>query len=132
MSYALRKSPCLNTRRSGDAYIGSGSAIASVRRPGHRLVVNSSAVPWIYACDCFQLRLIRIQSQTGVREVVASDPVLFNFPVKVQFLPPVFGLKPLVVASDQGHRLAAINVALTTDMTQPPWIVAKVFVFGQQ
>jgi hypothetical protein len=88
--------------------------------------------PWIYACDCFQLRLIRIQSQTGVREVVASDPVLFNFPVKVQFLPPVFGLKPLVVASDQEHRLAAINAALTTDITQPPWIVAKVFVFGQQ
>ena len=99
--------------------------------PGHRLVVNSSAVPWIYACDCFQLRLIRIQSQTGVREVVASDPVLFNFPVKVQFLPPVFGLKPLVVASDQEHRLAAINAALTADITQPPWIVTKVLIFGQ-
>jgi len=41
-------------------------------------------------------------------------------------------LKPLVVASDQEHRLAAINAALTTDITQPPWIVAKVFVFGQQ
>jgi hypothetical protein len=88
--------------------------------------------PWIYACDSFQLRLIRIHSQSGVREIVATDPMLFNFPVKVQFLPPVFGLKPLVVASDQEHRLAAINAALSADITQPPWIVTKVFVFGQQ
>jgi hypothetical protein len=88
--------------------------------------------PWIYACDSFHLRLIRIHSETGAREVVATDPVLFNFPVKVQFLPPVLGLKPLVVASDQEHRLAAINAALSTDITQPPWIVTKVFVFGQQ
>lgn len=57
--------------------------------------------PWIYACDSFHLQLIRIHSQTGVRKVVASDPVLFNFPLKVQFLSPVFGLSPLVVASDQ-------------------------------
>ena len=88
--------------------------------------------PWIYACDSFHLRLIRIHSQTGVREVVATDPLLFNFPVKVQFLPPVFGIKPLVVASDQEHRLAAINAALSADITQPPWIVTKVFVFGHQ
>jgi hypothetical protein len=88
--------------------------------------------PWIYACDCFHLSLIRIHSQTGVREVVASDPVLFNFPVKVQFLPPVFGLTPLAVASDQEHRLAAINAKLAADITQPPWIVTKVLIFGNQ
>jgi hypothetical protein len=87
--------------------------------------------PWIYACDSFHLRLIRIHSQSGVREVVASDPLLFNFPAKVQFLPPVFGLSPMVVASDQEHRLAAINVSLTADITQPPWIVTKILVFGQ-
>ena len=87
--------------------------------------------PWIYACDSFHLRLIRIHSQSGVREVVASDPLLFNFPAKVQFLPPVFGLSPMVVASDQEHRLAAINAALTADITQPPWIVTKILVFGQ-
>jgi hypothetical protein len=41
---------------------------------------------------------------------------------------------PLVcpsLASDQEHRLAAINAALPTDLTQPPWIVTKVLVFGQ-
>ena len=37
-----------------------------------------------------------------------------------------------VVASDQEHRLPAINAALSADITQPPWIVTKVFVFGQQ
>jgi len=88
--------------------------------------------PWVYACDSFHLSLIRIHPQTGVRELVASDPVLFNFPVKVQFLPPVFGLTPLVVASDQEHRLAAINAALNADITQPPWIITKVLIFGQQ
>jgi len=87
--------------------------------------------PWIYACDSFHLRLIRIHSQSGVREVVADDPLLFNFPAKVQFLPPVFGLSPMVVASDQEHRLAAINAALTADITQRPWIVTKILVFGQ-
>jgi hypothetical protein len=87
--------------------------------------------PWIYACDSFHLRIIRIHSQTGIREVVASDPLLFNFPTKAQFLPSVFGLSPLVVASDQEYRLRPINSALTADITQPPWIVTKVLVFGQ-
>jgi hypothetical protein len=87
--------------------------------------------PWVYVCDPFQLRIIRIHSQTGAREVVSSDPILFNFPSKIQFLPPVFGLSPLVVASDQEYRLAAINSALSADILQPPWIVTKVFVLGQ-
>ena len=42
-----------------------------------------------------------------------------------------YDYKPLVVASDQGYRLAAINAALTADMTQPPWIVTKILFFGQ-
>jgi hypothetical protein len=37
----------------------------------------------------------------------------------------------MVVASDQEHRLAAINAALTADITQRPWIVTKILVFGQ-
>jgi hypothetical protein len=85
---------------------------------------------WVYVCDSFHLRIIRIHSRTGAREVVASDPILFNFPSKVQFLPPVFGLSPMVVASDQEYRLAAINSALSADVLQPPWIITKVFVFG--
>jgi hypothetical protein len=38
----------------------------------------------------------------------------------------------LVIASDQEHRLAAINAALNADITQPSWIVTKVSVFGHQ
>jgi hypothetical protein len=58
--------------------------------------------------------------------VVVADPVLFNFPSKLQFLPPLAGLTPLVVASDQEHRLPLINAALDEDLTEPPWLVTKV------
>lgn len=51
---------------------------------------------------------------------------LFRFPVAAQFLPPIAGIQSLVVVSDQEHRLAAINAAISTDMLQPPLIVTKV------
>jgi hypothetical protein len=83
----------------------------------------------VYACDSFHLQILRIDSTTGAREVIAGDPLLFNFPSKLQFLPPVFGVSPLVVASDQEHRLAAINAGISHDMLQPPWMVTKILVF---
>jgi len=83
----------------------------------------------VYACDSFHLQILRIDPATGSREVVASDGLLFNFPTKLQFLPPVFGISPLVVASDQEYRLAAINSGITHDMLQPPWIVSKILLF---
>src|SRR5262245_2427857 len=86
------------------------------RPDDHRLV----------AADPFSLRLIRINIQTGQREVIAADPLLFNFPVAAQFLPPVAGIQSLVVVSDQEHRLAAINAAISTDILQLPFIATKV------
>ena len=86
------------------------------RSDDHRLV----------GADPFNLRLIRINIDTGQREVIAEGPLLFNFPVAAQFIPPVAGIQSLVVVSDQEHRLAAINAAITTDMLQPPFIVTKV------
>jgi hypothetical protein len=83
----------------------------------------------LYAADSLQLRIVRIDTRDGSREVVASDPALFNFPAKLQFLPPVHGLAPLLVASDQEHRLMSINAALQADQVQPPWLVTKVFVW---
>jgi hypothetical protein len=80
----------------------------------------------LVAADPFNLRLIRIDIQTGERETLAADPVLFNFPVAAHFLPPIAGIQSLVVVSDQEHRLAAINAAISTDMLQPPFIVTKV------
>jgi len=82
----------------------------------------------LYATDPFHLRLIRIDVRTGARTVVADDPLLFNFSVAAAFLPPVLGISPMVVASDQEHRLAALNMALTEDLFNPPFLITKVYV----
>ncbi|HEY3495397.1 MAG TPA: hypothetical protein VGK73_11950, partial [Polyangiaceae bacterium] len=87
--------------------------------PGHR---------FIYATDSLKLRVIRIDVETGKREVLIGDPVLFNFPVKPQFLPPVAGIAPLLVPSDQEHRFSLINSHISEDIFQPPWLVTKVLV----
>jgi hypothetical protein len=42
----------------------------------------------LYAADSFHLRILRIDPQAGAREVIASDALLFNFPVRLQFLAP--------------------------------------------
>jgi len=109
----------------------------SPRAPGvaeslHGLAFNrhNPGDRWLYAADSLQLRVVRIDTADGSRQVVAADPVLFNFPSKLQFLPPVAGRSPLVVASDQEHRLAAINAAITTDVVQPPWLVTKLLILG--
>ncbi len=69
----------------------------------------------IYATDSLRLRVVRIDVDTGQREVLAEDPLLFNFSVSLQFLPPEDGVPQLVVASDQEYRFAAINPAIPTD-----------------
>jgi hypothetical protein len=84
---------------------------------------------YLYAADSLNLRVIRIDPDTGTRETLLTDPVLFNFPVHPQFAPPVAGIAPLLVPSDQEYRSAIINQALDHDIFQPPWIVAKVVVF---
>ena len=82
----------------------------------------------LYVTDTLGRRVLRINPSTGARQVVVDDPALFDFPVSAQFLPPVAGVSPLVVASDQEYRLAALNGALTSDILHPPFIVAKVYV----
>ena len=53
---------------------------------------------------------------------------LFNFSVATAFLPPVEGdVSPLVVSSDQEHRLAALNPGIAQDQFQAPFVVTKVF-----
>lgn len=81
----------------------------------------------LIATDPIHLRLLRIDIRTGKREVLADDPMLFNFPVAAQWLPPTRGRQPLVVSSDQEHRLAALNIAIPGDMLQLPFIVTKVY-----
>jgi hypothetical protein len=82
----------------------------------------------LYVTDTMGRRVLRIDTSTGAREVVADDPVLFDFPVSAQFLPPVAGISPLVVSSDQEYRLAALNALITEDLLHPPFIVSKIYV----
>jgi len=123
--------PCefLPTTVGGIPFATAGNFAESL----HGLAFNrfSSTDRWLYAADSLQLGVVRINTADGSRQVVVADPVLFNFPSKLQFLPPVAGLTPQVVASDQEHRLAAINAAITADITQPPWIVTKIHLFGR-
>jgi hypothetical protein len=83
----------------------------------------------LYAADALQLRIIRIDPRNGRREIIANDPVLFNFPAALEFLPPILGeLSPMVVLSNQQHRTPILNSAIPEDMLQPPFIIAKVFI----
>jgi hypothetical protein len=92
--------------------------------------------PWdardrrLYAMDPFHLRVLRIDVNTGARETVADDPLLFNFPVSASFLPPTIpGLPaPLFVVSDQEHRLAALNAAIPADDFQAPFLLTRLYV----
>lgn len=84
---------------------------------------------YLYATDSLNLRVIRIDPDTGSRQTLLGDPVLFNFPVHPQFLPPIGGVAPLLVPSDQEYRSSLINQAIDHDMFQPPWIIAKVVTF---
>jgi hypothetical protein len=81
----------------------------------------------LYASDSFRLQIVRIDVNTGRREVVAADPTLFNFPTQMRFVPsPSRSTRTLMVASDQEHRLAAINAAIPADMFQLPFVVTEV------
>jgi hypothetical protein len=86
--------------------------------------------PWIYAGDPFSLRLIRVNSRTGKREVLSTDAQRFNFTVATTFLPPVRhgAPNPLVTTGDQEYRWSATNIALNgVDRFQPPFILAEYY-----
>jgi hypothetical protein len=84
--------------------------------------------PFLYAADSLQLRLIRINVESGQRQVVGDDPTLFNFPSSIGFLPSVTNgvLSSMVVVSNQQHLTPITNVAITEDMLEPPFLATKV------
>lgn len=98
------------------------------------LVVDRYGEPdTLYAMDAIALEVLRIDLVTGARErLIGPDAVLFDFPVCATQLPPVFGLSPLVVVSDQEHRWTGINAALTEDQFRLPFVVAKVIPFHRR
>jgi len=88
--------------------------------------------PYLYAADALQLRIIRIDTRNGRREVVANDPRLFNFPASLAFLPPrapKLGVAELAVVSNQQHRTPLTNDAISEDTTERPFIASKTFIF---
>ncbi|MDP9148776.1 MAG: hypothetical protein M3O36_02365 [Myxococcota bacterium] len=83
---------------------------------------------YLYAADALRLRLIRINLENGERQIVGDDPTLFNFPSSTAFLPPVLGIEPLFVVSNQQQLTTLTNAAITQDILTPPFLITKLFV----
>jgi len=81
---------------------------------------------YLYAADPIALRIIRVDLESGDRQVVASGSKLFDFPSSLGFLPPVLGVTSLVVVSNQQERTPLTNDAVTETTFNLPFIVAKV------
>ena len=86
--------------------------------------------PYLYAAHGMQLEVLRIDSRTGERQVVAKDSRLFDFPSSLAFLPHVVGDETgsplLLVLSNQQERTPITNDAVTADSFNLPFLVAKV------
>jgi len=103
--------------------------IAAEQLMGLTFHPNRPDSPWLYAADSLQLRVIRINVNTGQRQVVAADPTLFNFPSSMAFLPPLVDfvpISPLLVISNQQHLLTPTNDALEFDMPQIPFLATTI------
>jgi hypothetical protein len=85
----------------------------------------------LYAMDPIRLRVLRIDVDSGEREVVASNAAVLSFPVAASFLPPRHGNQPspLVISSDQEHRWSGLNGSLAPgqDVFQRPFVVAELY-----
>jgi hypothetical protein len=83
----------------------------------------------LYAAHALQLEILRIDSTTGARTVLASDSRLFDFPSSIAFLPPgqndQGGLAFLVV-SNQQERTPITNDAVSMNSFITPFLEAKV------
>ncbi len=84
--------------------------------------------PYLYAADALELRVIRIDPQTGQREVVADDQHLLNFPSSLAFVPPQGpgAPSPLLALSNQQHRTVILNDAIGEDVLEPPFLVTEI------
>jgi hypothetical protein len=87
--------------------------------------------PYLYAAHGMQLEVLRVDSRTGARQVIAQDPRLFDFPSSLAFLPPIvgdteIGSPKLLVVSNQQERTPITNDAVTADSFVTPFLVAKV------
>lgn len=88
-----------------------------------------SSDPYLYGTDALELRVIRIDSRSGAREVLGDDPRLFNFPSSLAFIEPEKGERAaMLVLSNQQHRTTITNDAIGEELFEPPFVVAKLAV----
>jgi len=111
--------------------------VLSPKPPGVEVeeLLSMAFDPWnpnehfVYAADAMQLRLIRINTQTGQRQVLADDHELFNFPSSLSFMPPI-GPKEifpqLVVVSNQQQLTPITNDLAPGDNFEFPFIATRV------
>lgn len=86
----------------------------------------------LYAAHGLQLEILRIDSTTGARTVIASDSRLFDFPSSLAFVPPRNGPAPeILVVSNQQERTPLTNDAVSSDSFIVPFLAADVQVTGQ-
>jgi hypothetical protein len=83
---------------------------------------------YLYAADPLRLRIIRISLINGVRQVVAQDPRLFDFPSSLGFLPTIGPVSELAVVSNQQERTPLTNDAVSQTTFNLPFIVAKILI----
>jgi hypothetical protein len=84
---------------------------------------------YMYAADAMRLRLIRINTLTGERQVLGDDPELFNFPSSIAFMPPLTReeiFPQLVVVSNQQHLTPITNDAAEGDNFEFPFLATRV------
>jgi hypothetical protein len=90
---------------------------------------NNPREHWMYAADAMKLRLIRINTQTGERQVIADDHELFNFPSSLSFMPPLTRQEifpQLVVVSNQQQLTPITNDLAPEDAFEFPFIATRV------
>jgi hypothetical protein len=84
---------------------------------------------YVYAADAMRLRLIRINTITGKREVLADEHELFNFPSSLSFMPPLTRneiFPQLVVVSNQQQLTPITNDLAPGDNFEFPFIATRV------
>ncbi|MET0794165.1 MAG: hypothetical protein ABW061_21770 [Polyangiaceae bacterium] len=84
---------------------------------------------YVYAADAMRLRLIRINTLTGQRQVLGDDHELFNFPSSLAFLPPITQneiFPQLVVVSNQQQLTPITNDLAPGDVFEFPIIATRV------
>jgi hypothetical protein len=84
---------------------------------------------FMYAADPMRLRLTRINTLTGERQILADDPELFNFPSSLSFMPPLGRdeiFPQLVVVSNQQQLTPITNDLAPGDNFDFPFLATRV------